>query len=66
MITKSVKRPATPIESSLYAALQNASFHLDYCGYGDRWERECAEEQGLRKVISAALNQAELETDVTP
>lgn len=27
---------------TLGAALVSASQHLDYCGYGDSWERECA------------------------
>ena len=26
----------------LAEVLREASEHLDYCGYGDSWERECA------------------------
>ena len=39
----------------LRTALSAASDHLDYCGYGDQWERECAVEQGLEQLISEAL-----------
>ncbi len=39
----------------LRTALQDASDHLDYCGYGDSWERECAIEEGLEKKITEAL-----------
>lgn len=39
----------------LRKALQAASDHLDYCGYGDRWERECAQEMKLREEIETAL-----------
>ncbi len=27
---------------TLVAALKAAQEHLEYCGYGDAWERECA------------------------
>jgi len=33
----------------LRTALQAASDHLNYCGYGDEWERECAVEAELPK-----------------
>ena len=33
--------------------LQKASDHLDYCGYGDSWERECS--QTLEKDINKVL-----------
>lgn len=39
----------------LYLALQAAQEHLDYTGYGDSWERECATEQGLPAIIETAL-----------
>ena len=41
------------IIGKLHKALQAASEHLNYCGYGDSWERECAE--GLEDQIDAAL-----------
>jgi hypothetical protein len=44
---------------TLTEALRAASEHLDYCGYGDRWERECAMEQKLDDKIEAALKLAE-------
>ena len=40
----------------MYNALKLASEHLDYCGYGDSWERESAREQGLEDIITKALN----------
>ncbi len=39
----------------LYSTLEKAASHLDYCGYGDNWERECAREQGLPELINKAL-----------
>jgi hypothetical protein len=43
----------------LVAALKAAKDHLDYCGYGDRWERECAKEAKLEQQIDNALAKAE-------
>ena len=40
----------------LVEALEAAESHLDYCGYGDEWERECAE--GLPEKIASALSAA--------
>jgi hypothetical protein len=48
------------ILKELRDALQLASDHLDYCGYGDSWERECAKEQKLDEQIAAALALPEL------
>ena len=42
-------------------ALQAAANHLDYCGYGDSWERECAREAKLEEKIQNALAEAEKE-----
>lgn len=39
----------------LVDALQEASDHLEYCGYGDNWERECALEAKLPQKIELAL-----------
>lgn len=39
----------------LYEALKEAVQHLDYCGYGDSWERECAREAKLPERLDAAL-----------
>jgi hypothetical protein len=39
--------------AQLREVLQAASDHLDYCGYGDAWERECAGD--LEERISEAL-----------
>jgi hypothetical protein len=40
----------------LREALEAAQAHLEYCGYGDSWEREVS--QGLPQQIQAALNRA--------
>jgi hypothetical protein len=45
----------------LLEALKLAVAHLDYCGYGDKWERECAVESGLEKRLEAAIAKAEAE-----
>ena len=37
-------------------ALKAAQEHLEYCGYGDKWERECAHEAQLSTKIQEALN----------
>lgn len=49
----------TPLEKQLLKALKLASEHLDYCGYGDRWERECAQAAKLEEKIAAAIEAAE-------
>lgn len=48
------------ISQQLLTALKAASKHLEYCGYGDRWERECADSVGLPDLISTALESAEV------
>lgn len=35
--------------------LEEARDHLDYCSYGDPWERECAQEKKLEEQIINAL-----------
>lgn len=35
--------------------LEVAESHLDYCWYGDSWERECANGAGLPLEIEEAL-----------
>lgn len=39
----------------LHKALTAAKGHLEYCGYGDKWERECAKESKLEEQIKEAL-----------
>ena len=46
------------VAPKLLDALRAASEHLDYCGYGDSWERECAVDSGLIKQIEDALRTA--------
>jgi len=43
----------------LLKALILAKKHLDYCDYGDEWERECAKENKLSDKIQQAINKAE-------
>lgn len=42
-------------------ALKDARDHLDYCGYGDRWEHECAVAQKLPETIDCAIAAGEEE-----
>lgn len=46
--------------SKLTKTLEAAEQHLDYCGYGDKWERECADASGLPKLIAKVLNKGEI------
>lgn len=46
------------INAELLEALKAAQQHLDYCGYGDSWEHECAKASGLEKQIDAAIAKA--------
>ena len=39
----------------LYKALDAANDHLEFCGFGDSYERECAEEGKLPETIDQAL-----------
>lgn len=36
--------------------LEEAENHLSYCGYGDSWERECAEASRLEERIHEAIS----------
>ncbi len=47
------------ILNALLDALKAASDHLDYCGYGDSWERECAYESKLPQQIEEAIKNAD-------
>ena len=39
----------------LIEALTAARDHLEYCGYGDSWERECAFDSRLPEQIDDAI-----------
>lgn len=41
-------------------ALMAAQRHLEYCGFGDNWERECADEEKLPQKIEEAVSIARL------
>ena len=43
----------------LYNALKEAQDHLDFCGYGDSYERECAKSEHLEEHIETALTNYE-------
>jgi hypothetical protein len=49
---------AVNAHAALVQALAAAEEHLEYCGYGDTWERECATASRLPEIISEALRQA--------
>lgn len=38
-----------------YEALFDAESHLNYCNYGESWERECAFNQNLPEKIDDSL-----------
>ena len=42
----------------LYVALRRALDHLEFTGYGDSFERECARDDKLSQVITRALEDA--------
>ena len=45
------------LNKRLVEGLKKARDHLEYCGYGDNWERECAKEAGLPDLIDALLSE---------
>lgn len=47
----------------LLEALTAAWKHLEYCGYGDKWERECALTEGLPEKVESALRKANPDFD---
>ena len=49
---------------ALADALKAARDHLEYVGYGDAWERECAESIGLEDEIKEALSRYENEVTI--
>lgn len=46
-------------ESRLLVALKAAEAHLDYTGYGDSWERECAISSDIPGLIERTIAEAE-------
>jgi len=36
----------------LVKLFEEMAYHLDYCGYGDSWERECADASRLPERVS--------------
>lgn len=52
------KKTAEQIVKILFIALQDASEHLEYCGYGDPFESECAFIKGIPETTNKALKLA--------
>lgn len=53
-VTKKTKVPAVLDFSNpkvVAKLLDDAADHLDFCGFGDAWERECAKDDGLMNRI---------------
>lgn len=48
---------AVNCHDALLKMLKEAYAHLDYCGWGDKWERECAKEDKLQERILKAIAQ---------
>lgn len=42
----------------LVSALVGAAEHLDWIGWGDRYERDCAAEAGLQNRVGSAIEKA--------
>jgi len=49
----------TLLETQLLEALEAAHEHLGWIGWGDSYERECADESKLEEKIEAAIAAAE-------
>jgi hypothetical protein len=47
------------VNAELLGALKDAVEHLEYSGYGDSWERECAHASKLPVRLEAAISLAE-------
>jgi hypothetical protein len=54
-VARGVAREAAKEIKQLADALEAAQKHLEYCNYGDKWERECAEGDKLEEKINVAL-----------
>ena len=47
------------INQELLEALKAAVEHLNYCGYGDSYERECARDNKLPELLETVIKKAE-------
>jgi len=47
------------INEELLRVLKLARDHLEYCGYGDSYERDCARDEGLPRLIEQTIKRAE-------
>ena len=56
--------PSREVVQTLLEALEQAIQHLEYCGYGDTWERSCALEEKLPAKLAHALKVGEEFLDV--
>jgi thioredoxin reductase len=51
------------VNEELLEALEAAVEHLDWVGYGDKWERECAHSAELPSKLECAIAKATGETE---
>jgi len=49
---------AAGLFEELLDGLELAREHLEYTGYGDSWERECAYSEGLPEKLDALITKA--------
>ncbi len=59
MITIDTRITPEELIKILGVALTEARDHLEYCGYGDSWERECALDGGMDKRLDEAVTKYE-------
>lgn len=52
-------RDLKAINAELLAALRLVVEHSEYCGWGDKYERECARDEGLPAKAAEAIAKAE-------
>ena len=53
--TESAARYAFMVAAEILELLTEAEQHLEYCGYGDNWERECADASKLPERLSTVI-----------
>ena len=49
----------TEVQKEFIKLFKDMAQHLDYCGYGDSWERECADERKLPERVDKMLEKIE-------
>ncbi len=46
------------LQRELFLAFKDAVEHLEYCGYGDSWERSCAMHTNMPSRLQTVLEKA--------